>query len=158
MWNYDNEDETMKLKDYISDILLCIAVAVILFIFERFSIFESFKNHLKNEITIADIIAVLTVFTLAAGVLYYQGVHKRAQKEYHLKKINLSLRYRFAILGAMFVSAAVLVSMPAQEATLLLILIGLIICSGYFSEIEHGKKVILKMITLDESGDKRLVH
>ncbi len=108
------------------------------------------------KITIADIIAVFSVLALATGVLYYAGHHKKTQEKYHSKEINLDLKFRLSILGALFAFLPVLVFMPIQYALLLLILVGLIISYGYHSEDVHVRKCTLKMVTLDESGGKRL--
>ena len=52
--------------------------------------------------TVPNIIAILTIFGLAIGGLYYAGVYKRLQEEYHLKTLKLSFKNQLLIVGAIF--------------------------------------------------------
>ncbi|MGB8216439.1 MAG: AraC family ligand binding domain-containing protein [Candidatus Methanoperedens sp.] len=86
-----------------------IFIIINLIFFSKISIPLLFSKYFEKplEITVTDGIAILTVFVLAAGVLYYAGVYREARKVYNLKNLPFNFRDKSAIMGATFIAAII---------------------------------------------------
>ncbi|MDD5474554.1 MAG: AraC family ligand binding domain-containing protein [Candidatus Methanoperedens sp.] len=106
-------NESMNWKDNIERLLVneqgLIFIIINLIFFSKISIPQTLSKYFEKplEITVTDGIAILTVFILAAGVLYYAGVYLEAQKGYRLKNLPFNFREKSAITGAIFIAAII---------------------------------------------------
>ena len=82
-----------------------IYVIINLIFFSKISLRLLLSKYFEKplEITVTDGIAILTVFALAAGVLYYAGVYQEARKVYRLKNLPFDFKEKSAITGATFI-------------------------------------------------------
>jgi hypothetical protein len=109
----NQRNESANWKDNIERLLVneqgIIYIIINLIFFSKISLPLLLSKYFEMplKITVTDGIAILTVFVLAAGVLYYAGVHGEAQKVYRLKNLPFNFREKSAITGATFIAAII---------------------------------------------------
>lgn len=108
-------NEAINWKGYIDNPIIQTYIFIfmnLLFLgfFHKYTTFTVIKNYLNYEITVTvpDIIAILTIFVLAIGVLYYAGANYRVRETYHLKSLVLSFKNQLLIIGATFLFSILL--------------------------------------------------
>ncbi len=99
--------ESLLVNEFVQAII--IIITNILF-FSRFSISSLLSSYFKMplELSITDIIAILTVLTLSAGVLYYAGTNVVARKEYRLTNLPFNFKDKLVITGTVFIAPLIL--------------------------------------------------
>ena len=106
-------NESMNWKDNVERLLVneqgIIFIIINLIFFSKISMPLLLSKYFEKplEITVTDGIAILTVFVLAAGVLYYAGVYQEARKVYRLKNLPFNFKEKSAITGATFIVAII---------------------------------------------------
>ncbi|VVB85003.1 Uncharacterised protein [uncultured archaeon] len=87
-----------------------------LIFFSKFSIPSLLSKYFEkpNGNTVTDGIAILTVFVLAVGVLYYAGVYKERQKEYCFTNFPYNFIQKSAIIGSIFIATIILASVISE--------------------------------------------
>ena len=106
-------NESMNRKDNVERLLVneqgIIFIIINLIFFSKISMPLLLSKYFEKplEITVTDGIAILTVFVLAAGVLYYAGVYQEARKVYRLKNLPFNFKEKSAITGATFIVAII---------------------------------------------------
>jgi hypothetical protein len=98
-----------KVEWYFSGFLVQITIFIIinLIYFSRISELSIFSNIFKKpvHITFTEGFAVLTLFALALGILYFAGLNARLVQKYRLKNSEFNFKYKISIIGAGFVAA-----------------------------------------------------
>lgn len=112
----NQSNESKNWKDIIERILANVIVQTYIFVitnlvfFSKFSISSLFLKYLETpfKITVTDSIAILTVFVLAVGLLYYAGVYAEKQKEYRFINSPIKFMERLTIMGSTLIVPIIL--------------------------------------------------
>lgn len=106
---------SMSWKDNIERLLANEFIQTFIFIiinlifFSKFSILLLISKYFKMpiKVTFTDGIAILTVFVLATGVIYYLGVYKERQEKYLYTNFPFKFKEKSVMMGSIFIATII---------------------------------------------------
>ncbi len=150
----------MNFKPFCNPVLINILSPLIIAAIILITILSNNLNPIEiiSSLVIKDLIAVLGISAFVMGISFILGANIKQSHDYHFKSLEFSIKYQILIFGGMYVLYIIyIISAIFYDISvpLLLFIPLLLILHGYCLTTKC-ETVILKMVTFDEQGSKKI--